>query len=76
MAESQGFNPAAAAAAAAVMHASEGRVFHKQSPAPEMVNHQQLPVHIPVPMMQQIQVEEQTQPRPHCEYMIILIICM
>ncbi|KDR16740.1 hypothetical protein L798_09268 [Zootermopsis nevadensis] len=66
MVESRGFNPDAAAAAAAVMHASEGRVFHQQSPALEMVSHQQLPVHIPVPMMQQIQVEEQqAQPRPH-----------
>lgn len=75
MAESRGFNPDAAAAAAAVMHASEGRVFHQQSPAPEMVNHQQFPVHIPVPMMQQIQVEEQPQPRPHCEYLLALNVC-
>lgn len=69
--EGRGFNPEAAAAAAAAMHAAEGRVFHQQAPAPEMVNRppfQRLPVHVPVPMMQQIQVEEQPQPRPHCEY--------
>ncbi|PSN43906.1 hypothetical protein C0J52_03682 [Blattella germanica] len=66
--EGRGFNPEAAAAAAAAMHAAEGRVFHQQAPAPEMGNRQpfRLPVHVPVPMMQQIQVEEQPpQPRPH-----------
>jgi hypothetical protein len=71
MGDSRGFNPDAAAAAAAAMHAAESHVFHQQSPASEMVNRQQLPV-VPVPIMQQIQVEEQPQPRPHCEYTLTL----
>lgn len=74
MGDSRAFNPeAAAAAAAAAMHAAEGRVFHQQSPVPEMVNQQHLIGDVPVPMMHQIQVEGQTQPRPHCEYTSIVI---
>ena len=72
--ESRAFNSeAAAAAAAAAMHAAEGHVFHHQSPAPEMLNQQHLTGDIPIPMMHQIQVEGQQQPRPHCEYTLILI---
>jgi hypothetical protein len=74
MGESQGFNPDAAAAAAAAMHAAEGRVFQHQSATPEMVNRQHLPADVPDIMMQQM--EEQPQPRPHCEYMLILIVCI
>ena len=70
--EGRNFNPEAAAAAAAAMHATEGRVFQQHVPAPEGHNRQpfRVPVHVPVPMMQQIQVEEQPppQPRPHCKY--------
>lgn len=72
MGEPQGFNPDAAAAAAAAMHAAEGRVFQHQSPTPEMVNHQHLPADVPDLMMQQM--EEQPQPRPHCECILILIV--